>query len=81
VEDWALCANIRQPFWAENRNFLSLSRNTGYQNLTQDALSKKADLPYTTLAKIESDVIQNPTLETITKIADGLDISLVELVN
>jgi len=33
------------------------------------------------LAKIESDVIQNPSLQTITKIADGLGISLDDLVN
>lgn len=51
------------------------------KKLTQDALSKKANIPYTTLAKIESDVIQNPTLETITKIAEGLEISLDELTN
>jgi len=50
------------------------------KDLTQDALAKKADMPYTTLAKIESDVIQNPSLQTITKIAEGLGISLDELV-
>ena len=50
------------------------------KDLTQDALAKKADMPYTTLAKIESDVIQNPSLQTITKIAEGLGISLNELV-
>lgn len=50
------------------------------KDLTQDALAKKADMPYTTLAKIESDVIQNPSLQTITKIAGGLGISLGELV-
>jgi len=50
------------------------------KDLTQDALAKKADMPYTTLAKIESDVIQNPSLQTITKVAEGLGISLDELV-
>ena len=50
------------------------------KDITQDALAKKADIPYTTLAKIESDVIQNPSLKTITKIADGLGISLDDLV-
>ena len=50
------------------------------KDLTQDALAKKADIPYTTLAKIESDVIQNPSLQTITKIAEGLEVSLDELV-
>jgi DNA-binding XRE family transcriptional regulator len=47
---------------------------------SQRALSKKADIPYTTLAKIESDVIQNPSLKTITKIADGLGITLDDLI-
>ena len=50
------------------------------RGITQDALAKKADIPYTTLAKIESDVIENPSLQTITKIAGGLDISLDDLV-
>lgn len=50
------------------------------KNLTQDALAKKANIPYTTLAKIESDVIQNPSLQTITKIAGGLDVTLDNLV-
>ena len=50
------------------------------KDLTQDALSKKANIPYTTLAKIESDVIQNPTLETITKIAEGLGITIDDLI-
>ena len=50
------------------------------KDLTQDALTKKADIPYTTLAKIESDVIRNPSLQTITKIANGLGITLDDLV-
>ena len=50
------------------------------RGITQDALAKKADIPYTTLAKIESDVIENPSLQTITKIAGGLGISLDDLV-
>jgi len=50
------------------------------KDITQDALAKKADISYTTLVKIESDVIQNPSLQTITKITDGLGISLDDLV-
>ena len=50
------------------------------RGITQDALAKKADIPYTTLAKIESDVIENPSLQTITKISKGLGVSLDELV-
>ncbi len=48
--------------------------------LTQDALSKKADIPYTTLTKIESNVITKPSIQTVTKIAKGLDITLDELI-
>jgi transcriptional regulator with XRE-family HTH domain len=50
------------------------------KEITQDALAKKANIPYTTLAKIESDVIHNPSLQTITKIADGLGITIDDLI-
>lgn len=50
------------------------------KDLTQDALAKKANIPYTTLAKIESNVIQNPSLQTVKKIANGLEIGLDDLV-
>lgn len=49
------------------------------KGLTQEGLARKADIPYTTLAKIESDSSKNPTLDTITKIANGLEITLNEL--
>lgn len=51
------------------------------RDLTQEGLARKADIPYTTLAKIEGDAIQNPTLETLTKITNGLEISIDELIN
>ncbi len=50
------------------------------KNLTQDALAKKSDMPYTSLAKIESDVIKNPSLSTLIKITDGLEITIDELI-
>ena len=49
-------------------------------DLTQDALAKTANIPYTTIAKIESNVIKNPSLQTITKIAEGLGITIDDLV-
>lgn len=49
------------------------------KELTQDELSKKADIPYPTLIKIESDAVTNPTLETTRKIAIGLGVTLDEL--
>lgn len=38
------------------------------KTLTQDASAKKVGIPYTTLAKIEPDVIENLSLQTITKL-------------
>lgn len=51
------------------------------KKMTQDALSKQANIPYATLAKIESDVIRNPKIDTVTKIANGLDITVDSLIN
>jgi len=50
------------------------------KDLTQDTLAKTANIPYTTIAKIESDVIKNPSLHTITKIAEGFGITIDDLV-
>ena len=46
------------------------------QGITQDELARKADLPYTTLTKIESNVITKPTIQTVVKIAKGLGITI-----
>lgn len=50
------------------------------QKMTQDELARKSDLPYTTLTKIETDVITKPSIQTVIKIAKGLKISIDELV-
>ena len=49
------------------------------QGLTQDELARKSDLPYTTLTKIETNVITKPSIQTVLKIAKGLGISIDEL--
>lgn len=42
------------------------TKQLGYkQGLTQDELARKSDLPYTTLTKIESNVITKPTIQTV----------------
>ncbi len=62
---------------------ISVSKRIKYwrkeKGMTQDALSKSANIPYTTLAKIESEVVKKPSIQTIMKIADGLNITLDEL--
>jgi len=50
------------------------------QGLTQDALARKCDIPYTTLTKIESNVITKPSIQTVSKIAAGLGISIDDLI-
>lgn len=50
------------------------------KDMTQDELAKKADIPYPTLAKIESGAVQNPSIDTVTKIAEGLGVTLDELI-
>ncbi|HNV97598.1 MAG TPA: helix-turn-helix transcriptional regulator [Candidatus Paceibacterota bacterium] len=50
------------------------------KGLTQDELARKAELPYTTLTKIESNVITRPTIQTVVKIAKGLGVSIDDLI-
>lgn len=50
------------------------------KSMTQDALAKKADIPYTTLAKIEAGLVMNPRMDTLIKIAAGLEITVNDLV-
>ncbi|HQB51198.1 MAG TPA: helix-turn-helix transcriptional regulator [bacterium] len=50
------------------------------KDMTQDGLAKKADIPYPTLAKIESGAVQNPSIDTVTKIAAGLGIGVDDLI-
>ena len=58
---------------------IKLLRNK--QGLTQDELARKADFPYTTLAKIETNVITKPSIQTVMKIAKGLGITVDDLIN
>ena len=50
------------------------------RDLTRDALTKKGDVHCTTLAKMENDVINNPSLRTIAIIANGVNMTLDDLV-
>jgi len=48
--------------------------------LTQERLARKANIPYTTLTKVESGVIKNPSVKVIVKIADVLGVTMENLV-
>ena len=45
-------------------------------NLSQDKLARKADIPFSTLVKIEAGYTPNPSIETVAKIADALEVGL-----
>jgi transcriptional regulator with XRE-family HTH domain len=49
-------------------------------NLSQDELARRADVPYTTLTKIEVGVIKKPSVFVVAKIAKALGISLDKLI-
>lgn len=48
--------------------------------ISQDILSKRANLAFHTVAKIESGFTPNPTIETVKKLAVALGISLDDLI-
>lgn len=48
--------------------------------LSQDEFARKADIPYTTLTKIETGVIKKPSVFVMAKIAKALSISLDDLI-
>jgi len=49
--------------------------------LSQDELARKADVPYTTLTKIETGVIKKPSVYVVAKIAKALNTTLDDLIN
>ncbi|MDD3735490.1 MAG: helix-turn-helix transcriptional regulator [Candidatus Pacebacteria bacterium] len=48
--------------------------------LSQDELARKADVPYTTLTKIETGVIKKPSVYVVAKIAKALGVSVDDLI-
>lgn len=49
------------------------------KGISQDRLSKEADLALNTIVKIETGESPNPTVETVEKIAKALGVSVGEL--
>lgn len=49
------------------------------QGLSQDKLSKLAEVAYNTIVKIESGENSNPTIETLRKIAQALNAGVDDL--
>ena len=57
----------------------NIKRYRREKGLSQDKLSKLADLSLNTVVKIELDESPNPTIETIQRIAKALDVSVDDL--
>lgn len=51
------------------------------KSISQDKLSKLADISLNTIVKLELDQNPNPTLETLQKVAKAFDITIDELVS
>lgn len=49
------------------------------QGLSQDDLARKAELKYSTLAKIEGDFVKKPGVQMVAKIAKVLGVSIEDL--
>ena len=49
-------------------------------HLSQDEFARKADIPYTTLTKVETGVIKKPSVFVIAKIAKALSVDIEELI-
>ena len=49
-------------------------------SLTQDDLVRKSGVKYTTLTKIESNVVVKPSVQTVAKIAKALGVPMEDLV-
>ena len=47
--------------------------------LTQEKLAREADISYTTLTKMESGVIKNPSVKVVAKIANILNVAIEDL--
>jgi len=48
--------------------------------LSQDDFARKADVPYTTLTKVETGVIKKPSVFVVSKIAKALKVDIEELI-
>ena len=57
----------------------NIKRIRAKQGLTQDDLSKKANVKYSTLTRIEGGVVAKPSVQIIQKIAKSLGVPMEEL--
>ena len=67
---------------SSNQNLAkNITRLRKAKELSQEKLARLADVANNTLIKMESGENQNPTLETLKKVAKALNVSVDELIN
>jgi len=59
-------------------NIIKLRKQKG---LSQEKLARRSDVANNTIIKMETGENDNPTLETLRKVAKALDVSVDELIN
>ena len=65
---------------SNNKIAENLKRIRGEKGLSLERIARLADLSLNTIVKIENGVNQNPTIETLSKIAKALEIGVDELI-
>ena len=60
-----------------SKNVKQLRKQSG---LSQDQTARKANMPLSTYLKVENGVTPNPSIQTLLNVAEGLEVSLDELV-
>jgi len=58
----------------------NIKKHRKEKGLSQDKLSRLADISHATIIKIESGGIQSPTIDTVQKIAKALEIGVDDLI-
>lgn len=69
--------NNKNPQPKIGKNIKKLRQEKG---ISQDRLSKLADLSLNTVVTVESGLNPNPTIETLTRIARALDVGVDDLI-
>jgi len=64
----------------ENKVGKNIKKLRQAKGLSQDRLSKLADVSYNSIIKLETGGITNPTIETLQKIAKALDVQVDDLI-
>lgn len=59
---------------------INLKRIRNKKGYSLEKVARLADLSLNTIVKIESGVNQNPTIETLTKIASALEVDVNDLI-